>query len=87
MLLQAIFVLLMLGWVFVPVYIASGVSVECILVVYIRAINVFLSQVYTLPEYLSKRFGEQRIRVYLAVLGLIMSIFTKIAVRLTTGQL
>jgi len=33
-----------------------------------------------MPEYLRKRFGGQRIRVYLAVLALLMSVFTKIAV-------
>lgn len=39
-----------------------------------------LSQVFTMPEYLRKRFGGQRIRVYLAVLALLLSIFTKVAV-------
>jgi len=33
-----------------------------------------------MPEYLRKRFGGQRIRVYLAVLALLLSVFTKIAV-------
>ena len=33
-----------------------------------------------MPEYLQKRFGGQRIRVYLAVLALLLSIFTKVAV-------
>ena len=54
------FVMMLLGWVFVPVYMASGV--------------------YTMPEYLRKRFGGQRIRVYLSVLALLLSIFTKISV-------
>ena len=57
---QAIFVVLMLGWLFVPVYIASGV--------------------FTMPEYLKKRFGGDRIRMYLAVLSLILYVFTKISV-------
>ena len=52
--------MMLLGWVFVPVYMASGV--------------------YTMPEYLRKRFGGQRIRVYLSVLALLLSIFTKISV-------
>ena len=58
--LQAIFIVLMLGWFFVPVYIASGV--------------------YTMPEYIKKRFGGDRIRMYLAVLSLLLYVFTKISV-------
>jgi len=34
-----------------------------------------------MPEYLRKRFGGQRIRIYLAILALLLSVFTKIAVR------
>lgn len=46
-----------------------------------KNVNVlFLLQVYTMPEYLKKRFGGQRIRVYLAVIALLLSIFTKVAV-------
>merc|ERR1719367_1970670 len=41
--LSAIFFLIMLGWLFVPVYMASGV--------------------YTMPEYLKKRFGGRRIQM------------------------
>ncbi len=58
--LQAIFYILLLGWVFVPVYMASGV--------------------YTMPEYLRRRFGGQRIGVYLSVLTLLLYVFTKISV-------
>ena len=58
--LNAIFVVLILGWVFVPVYMSS--------------------MVFTMPEYLKLRFGGERIRVYLAVLALLLSIFTKISV-------
>ena len=54
------FILILLGYVFVPVYMASGV--------------------YTMPEYLRKRFGGQRIRVYLSVLALLLYVFTKISV-------
>jgi len=50
----------LLGWVFLPVYIASGVA--------------------TLPEYMNKRFGGTRIRIYLSTLSLILYIFTKISV-------
>ncbi|XP_064460618.1 sodium/mannose cotransporter SLC5A10-like [Ornithodoros turicata] len=65
--LNAVFVVLILGWVFVPVYIASGV--------------------YTMPEYLRKRFGGQRIRIYLSVLALLLSIFTKISADLFAGAI
>ncbi|XP_071486105.1 sodium/myo-inositol cotransporter-like [Diadema antillarum] len=64
---NACLLLQLLGWIFLPVYIASGVS--------------------TLPEYMSKRFGGQRIRVYLAILSLILYIFTKISVDLYSGAL
>ena len=57
--LQAVFFILLLGWVFVPVYMASGV--------------------YTMPEYLRKRFGGQRISMYLSALTLILYVFTKIS--------
>ena len=33
-----------------------------------------------MPEYLRRRFGGQRIRIYLAVLSLLVYIFTKISV-------
>jgi len=65
--LNAMLVLLLLGYVFVPVYMASGV--------------------YTMPEYLRKRFGGQRIRVYLSVLALILYVFTKISADLFSGAI
>ncbi|XP_064459974.1 sodium/mannose cotransporter SLC5A10-like [Ornithodoros turicata] len=65
--LNALFVVLILAWVFVPVYLASGV--------------------FTMPEYLRKRFGGQRIRIYLAVLALLLYIFTKISADLYAGAL
>lgn len=65
--LNAIFVLMLLGWLFVPVYTAAGV--------------------YTMPEYLRKRFGGQRIRVYLSVLAILLSVFTKISVDLYAGAI
>lgn len=37
-------------------------------------------QIVTLPEYIQKRFGGQRIRMYLSVLSLMLSVFTKISV-------
>lgn len=38
-----------------------------------------------MPEYLRKRFGGQRIRVYLSVLSLALYIFTKISADLYSG--
>lgn len=38
-------------------------------------------QIVTMPEYLGRRFGGERIRTYLAVLSLLLSVFTKISVR------
>ena len=64
---QALVLLQLLGFVFLPVYIASKVC--------------------TLPEYMMKRFGGQRIRMYLALLSLILYIFTKISVNLYSGAL
>ena len=40
----------------------------------------FSLQVFTMPEYLKKRFGGERIRVYLAVLALLLYVFTKVSV-------
>ncbi|KAK1874855.1 Sodium/glucose cotransporter 4, partial [Dissostichus eleginoides] len=59
---NAAWVLVALGWIFIPVYISAGVI--------------------TMPEYLAKRFGGQRIRIYMSVLSLILYIFTKISVSL-----
>uniref|UniRef100_A0A8C5R1K6 Sodium/glucose cotransporter 4 n=1 Tax=Leptobrachium leishanense TaxID=445787 RepID=A0A8C5R1K6_9ANUR len=64
---NASWVLVALGWIFVPVYIASGVV--------------------TMPEYLEKRFGGQRIRIYMSVLSLILYIFTKISTDIYSGAL
>nr|WLN44355.1 AAT15 [Sinonovacula rivularis] len=58
---------LLLSWLFLPVYISAGV--------------------YTLPEFLQKRFGGQRLRVYLSVLALILYIVTKLAVSIFAGAL
>ncbi len=38
-----------------------------------------------MPEYLRKRFGGQRIRVYLAIVALLLYIFTKISADLYAG--
>ncbi|XP_038054726.1 sodium/glucose cotransporter 4-like [Patiria miniata] len=64
---NAMFILLLLGWIFVPVYMSSGV--------------------FTMPEYLRRRFGGQRVRVYLACLALLLSVLTKISVDMYAGAL
>ncbi|KAK7094081.1 sodium/glucose cotransporter 4-like [Littorina saxatilis] len=64
--LHAVYVLFMLGWVFLPVYKASGI--------------------YTMPEYLYKRFGGRRIRVYLAIISLVLYVTSKIAADLYAGS-
>ncbi|XP_061486434.1 sodium/glucose cotransporter 4 isoform X2 [Rhineura floridana] len=64
---QATWALLVLGWIFVPVYISSGVV--------------------TMPEYLRKRFGGQRIQIYMSVLSLVLYIFTKISTDIFSGAL
>ncbi|XP_041834279.1 sodium/myo-inositol cotransporter-like [Melanotaenia boesemani] len=64
---NAILLLQLLGWVFIPVYIKSGV--------------------YTMPEYLSKRYGGRRLKVYFAALSLVLYIFTKLSVDLYAGAL
>ena len=64
---KAIICLLLLGWLFVPVYLAAGIS--------------------TMPEFLRRRFPGNRIRMYLAILSLILYIFTKISSDLFAGAL
>ena len=36
--------------------------------------------VVTMPEYLRKRFGGERIQIYMSVLSLLLYIFTKVSV-------
>ncbi|XP_076092318.1 sodium/glucose cotransporter 4-like [Mytilus galloprovincialis] len=43
--------------------------------------------VYTLPEYIEKRFGGKRLRIYLSVLALVLYIITKLAVSIYAGAL
>ncbi|XP_040216467.1 sodium/glucose cotransporter 4 isoform X2 [Rana temporaria] len=64
---NASWVLVALGWIFVPVYIASGVV--------------------TMPEYLKKRFGGKRIRIYMSLYSLLLYIVTKISTDLFSGAL
>lgn len=64
---NALIILQLAGWIFLPVFIASKVC--------------------TLPEYMSKRFGGKRIRIYLAVLSMTLYILTKISVNLYSGAI
>lgn len=60
----------------------------CLLICLVRAIlsalPVSLSQIVTMPEYLGRRFGGERIRMYLSALSLLLSVFTKISVSTKT---
>ena len=58
---------MILGWIFVPVYMAAGVN--------------------TMPEFLQKRFGGQRIRVFVSIQALLLYVFTKISADLYAGAL
>ncbi|XP_062906370.1 sodium/myo-inositol cotransporter-like [Mobula hypostoma] len=64
---NAVLLLQVLGWVFIPVYFRSGV--------------------YTMPQYLSKRYGGSRLKMYFALLFLILYVFTKLSVDLYAGAL
>ncbi|XP_045172321.2 sodium/glucose cotransporter 4-like [Mercenaria mercenaria] len=45
------------------------------------------SGVFTMPEYLKKRFGGQRLQVYMALLSLLLYVFTKISVDIYAGAI
>merc|ERR1712227_265581 len=45
------------------------------------------AEVNTMPEFLQKRFGGQRIRVFVSILALILYVFTKISADLYAGAL
>eukprot|EP00106_Octopus_bimaculoides_P023027 XP_014790469.1 PREDICTED: sodium/glucose cotransporter 2-like [Octopus bimaculoides] len=57
---NAMFVLLLMGYIFLPVYISAGI--------------------YTMPEYLKLRFGGRRIQLCMAILSIIVYVFTKISI-------
>lgn len=63
---QACWILLLLGWVFVPIYLRS--------------------RVFTMPEFLQKRFQSQWIRTYLTAVALISYVFTKTSVDIYAGS-
>ncbi|XP_047923896.2 sodium/mannose cotransporter SLC5A10 isoform X1 [Anser cygnoides] len=51
-------------------------------------VPVYISAgILTMPEYLQRRFGGERIRMYLSGLSLLLSIFTKISTDLYSGAL
>ncbi|XP_069785083.1 sodium/myo-inositol cotransporter 2-like isoform X6 [Narcine bancroftii] len=62
---SGMYTLMILAWLFLPIYIAAGVT--------------------TMPEYLRKRFGSQRIHFLIATLSLFAYIFTKISVDIYAG--
>ncbi|XP_072911762.1 sodium/glucose cotransporter 1 [Hemitrygon akajei] len=64
---NALVFVIILGWLFVPIYIRAGVV--------------------TMPEYLKKRFGGNRVRIYLSVLSLFLYIFTKISADMFSGAI
>ena len=79
---QAIFYLMMLGWLFVPVYMSS-----CVFTMpeYLRKRcdenMIFRFDVLCVCYFnCNRRFGGQRIRIYLSVLALLLYVFTKISV-------
>ncbi|XP_056386764.1 sodium/glucose cotransporter 1 [Hyla sarda] len=64
---NALVVVVILGWIFVPIYVKAGVV--------------------TMPEYLRKRFGGDRIRIYLSILSLLLYVFTKISADMFSGAI
>ncbi|KAK7496562.1 hypothetical protein BaRGS_00012214 [Batillaria attramentaria] len=64
---HAVFLLIGLGWVFLPVYVASGA--------------------FTMPEYLKKRFGGKRLRIYMSFLALFLYVLTKISAEIYSGAI
>ncbi|XP_069120111.1 sodium/mannose cotransporter SLC5A10-like [Argopecten irradians] len=49
---------------------------------------VFISAgVYTLPEYMEKRLGGNKIRIYLSILSILLAIITKLATSMFAGAL
>uniref|UniRef100_A0A8C4WIJ9 Sodium/mannose cotransporter SLC5A10 n=1 Tax=Gopherus evgoodei TaxID=1825980 RepID=A0A8C4WIJ9_9SAUR len=59
----------------------QGAAVPC------NDLCISAAQIVTMPEYLQKRFGGERIRMYLSALSLLLSVFTKISTDLYSGAL
>ncbi|XP_057607136.1 solute carrier family 5 member 4-like [Chionomys nivalis] len=64
---NALLMVLVLGWVFVPIYIKAGVM--------------------TMPEYLRKRFGGQRLQISLSVLSLFILVAIQISSSIFSGAI
>ncbi|XP_052076862.1 sodium/glucose cotransporter 4-like isoform X2 [Mytilus californianus] len=64
---HAVFFLIALGWIFVPVYISCGA--------------------FTMPEYLRKRFGGKRIRMYSSFFALIGYVLFNITIEIYSGAI
>ncbi|PIK38246.1 putative sodium/glucose cotransporter 4 [Apostichopus japonicus] len=62
-----LFCLLLLGFVFMPVYISSGIS--------------------TVPEYLNLRFGGSRLRLFLAVTSIVLTVLSSLSSEMYAGAL
>lgn len=54
---------------------------------YSMSLNSHTFQVYTMPEYLEKRYGGQRLRIAMSVISMILYVLTKIAVDMYAGAL
>lgn len=63
---QACWVLLLLGWVFVPIYLKS--------------------RIYTMPEFMKKRFQSKWIRTVITFIALVSYVFTKTSVDIYAGS-
>jgi len=61
------YMLVLLGWVFVPIYMASGT--------------------YTMPEYLKKRYGGKRLRIYYAIVQIVLTVLTGISTEVYAGSI
>ncbi|XP_065176336.1 sodium/glucose cotransporter 4-like isoform X1 [Sycon ciliatum] len=64
--LHAVWIVLLLGWLFAPIYLKSGV--------------------YTMPQFLGRRFQSPRLRAFVSVYTLISYILTKVSVDLYAGD-
>jgi len=61
----AVLLLLLLGWVFHPIYLRANV--------------------FTMPEYLGRRFGGERMRIYLSLVALALYVVVKVSVDIYAG--
>ncbi|OWF52829.1 sodium/glucose cotransporter 4-like [Mizuhopecten yessoensis] len=75
---------------------ANGIAVAsyelnglfCLLLLGWFFVPIYISSgVYTLPEYLMRRFGGQRLQIYMSVLALLIYVFTKISVDMYAGTI